>query len=228
VCLVVILVATTGCNSAFSDTGQDLRNSVGRLVPILEAYWEIPVRTRSYGSSGVLVWRDNAQLTEVYQKYRADVLSTDTVLAGIAAGKDPWSDDAAFCRGILHWLWAQFEPTRQRREEALVVLNGFTQRRSIHLEESTKAAMKDPFVNKHEAILTPNLSYEENAQVIFQAQMAHLLVQLKEFEKAIEQNELIARRYPTSRYSQQHVAQQIKTIRGIMDGSVTIPETIPE
>ena len=153
----------------------------------------------------------------------------DNVFSMNAKTTGIWSDDAAFSRGVLYWLLTQLIPNSLTDESALAVWNDFIRLGSgIHIEEPTKIAMGDAFVNKQTGILTPTLSYEENLQVIFQGYTALLLVKMKQYEKAIKENELIIQTHPTSRYAQEYARDQIRTITSIMEGKIIPPDTLPE
>jgi hypothetical protein len=153
----------------------------------------------------------------------------DNVFAINAKSAGAWSDDAMFSRGVLYCLLTQLasqDPLTQ--ESALAVWGDFIQLGPrVHIEESTKNALGNAFVNKLD-IVTPSLSYEENLRVIFLAYRALSLLKLKEYQKATKETEFIIQNYPTSKYAQAYAPDQIHNIKQIMEGKMSPPEALPE
>jgi len=230
----VLLTALTACylgacNPPRLQDDADLESSIRRLSQLLDEYYKIPTKKQNYGNSGFIVWKDQAQVTSFYERYRDEIRIMDNVFSMNAKTTGIWSDDAAFSRGVLYWLLTQLIPNSLTDESALAVWNDFIRLGSgIHIEEPTKIAMGDAFVNKQTGILTPTLSYEENLQVIFQGYTALLLVKMKQYEKAIKENELIMQTHPTSRYAKEYARDQIRAITSIMEEKIIPPDTLPE
>ena len=230
----VLLTALTACylgacNPPRLQDDADLESSIRRLSQLLDEYYKIPTKKQNYGDSGFIVWKDQAQVRSFYERYRDEIRIMDNVFSMNAKTTGIWSDDAAFSRGVLYWLLTQLIPNSLTDESALAVWNDFIRLGSgIHIEEPTKIAMGDAFVNKQTGILTPTLSYEENLQVIFQGYTALLLVKMKQYEKAIKENELIIQTHPTSRYAQEYAPDQIHAITSIMERTTIPPDTLTE
>ena len=227
---VLLTVCCLGaCTQRRLQDDADLESSIRRLSQLLDEYYKIPTKKQNYGDSGFIVWKDQAQVRSFYERYRDEISIMDNVFSMNAKTTGIWSDDAAFSRGVLYWLLTQLIPNSLTDESALAVWNDFIQLGSgIHIEEPTKIAMGDAFVNKQTGILTPTLSYEENLQVIFQGYTALLLVKMKQYEKAIKENELIMQTHPTSRYAQEYARDQIRAITSIMEAKIIPPDTLPE
>jgi hypothetical protein len=217
------------CNQARLQDDADLESSTRRLGQLLTEYYKIPTKKENYGNRGFIVWKDQAQVTSFYERHPDEIRIIDNVFSMNAKTTGIWSDDAAFSRAVLYWFLTQLIPNSLTDESALTVWNDFIQLGlGIHIEEPTKIAMGDAFVNKQTGILTPSLSYEKNLQVIFQAYTAFLLVKMKQYENAIKENELIIQSHPTSRYAQEYARDQIRTIRSMMEGKIPAPETLPD
>ena len=230
--LLMVVLLTVCCVGACKQAGlrddADLDTSIRRLSQLLEEFYKIPVYTQNFGDRSFIAWKDQGKLTSFYETYRNDFSIMNNVFSMNAKTTGIWSDDAAFSRGVLYCLLTQVAPNPLTQEGALAVWNEFLHLGSaIHIEESTKTAMGDAFINKLE-ILTPSLSYEENLQVIFRAYRTLSLIRLKEYQKAIKENELIMQTYPTSKYAQEIAQDQIRAIRDVMEGKMSPPERLPE
>jgi hypothetical protein len=228
--ILSILCCFGACKPASSQTERDLKSSMQRLNQMFQEYSRIPVKQKSYGDR-YIAWKDEGMVKAFYETYNGEILAMDARLLAISNVNDDdnaWSDDAAFCRAILHVLWTLANPEKEILQRAIVVLKEFAQSSSrVHLEELTKATMQEAFLSKQKEFLTPSLSYEQNADIALEVYVSQLLIKLKAYDEAIQQLEHIAKAYPTSRYSE-YLKDQIQAIKELKEGKITVPESLPE
>jgi hypothetical protein len=231
IAVIFLLACCLGaCKESPLQDNADLESSISRLTRLLNEYEKIPVNKQNYSDRGLIFFKDQSQLRSFYEKYRNDISIMDNVFAINAKSTSIWSDDAAFSRGVLYCLLTQIasdDPVTQ--ESALAVWGDFLQLGSaVHIEKSTKDALGVAFVTKLTLVFTPTLSYEENLQVIFHAYRVLSLIRIKEYQKAVQENEIVMKMYPTSKYTQEIAQDQIRAIKNLMEGKMTYPEALSE
>jgi hypothetical protein len=170
------------------------------------------------GDRSFIITKDKAKLASFYERYRDEISIMNNVFLLTIKGEGVWSDDAAFSRGVLYCLLTQLIPNSLTHEGAVTAWNDFLQLGSkVHMEESTKVALGDPFVNKLTLVTTPNESYENNVRVIFRAYMVLSLVAIKEYRRAISEIEASIEEYPSSTYARKIAPDQIRSIKNLME-----------
>ena len=213
------------CDFGLSQGERDFKRNLQRMNQLMRAYEKIPDKQKVDGHT-VIVWKDQQELSDFYEKNRAEFQAIDTLFMSISPSRNgnEWLDDALFGRAILYSLWTRVGPDRQIAEKAIAVLSEFVNLTpEPRLEELTKTAVQESFWNKYKEIITPELSYEENVLVLFQGSIGYLLMKLKEYEKARKQYEAIVKEYPTSKFSRQ-ANDQLKTIQELSEGKIAIPK----
>jgi len=228
--LAPLLCVLGGCDRSLSQTNDEFESRLEQLKQMFLEYNRIPVKRKSYGTD-FAVWKDQVQLQSFYENKKDEFLAMDKHFLELTNKRDDniWWDDAAFSRAVLHMLWTAANPDSQTMYQALVVLNSFANLGStIHLEKITKETMQDAFLNTQEGFLSPNLSFERNAQLALIIYSVQLFVKTKEYDKAILQIQHIEKMFPTSGYSQQFATGQLEAIRSLKKGKPTLPDTLPK
>lgn len=213
------------CNLNSPQIERDLKSSIRRLTQMMRDYEQIPESRTQYGR-GFVISKDQERLTHFRKQYQDDFKSVDDTLLKVSSTKDNnvLFDDAMFCRAILYSFWSRVDNTPEFTRRTIDVLREFVdQFPTYHIEEATKTALQESFWDKYKDVVTPNLSYEENGRLLFQASVAYLFLKLKDNESATKQYESVIKAYPDSKLA--HLAaDQIKTIRELQRGEIEIPK----
>lgn len=216
--VLITVCCLGGCRQPRLHDDADLDASIRRISQLLDEYNRIPVKTRDLGDRSFIVVKDRAQIQSFYERYRDEIRIMNNVFLLSAKGGSIWSDDADFSRGVLYCLLTQLIPNSLTHEGAIAAWRDFLRLGSkVHIEEFTRVAMGNAFVNYPTLITTPNLSYEDNIRVIFRAHMVLSLVAIKEYRKAIREIEVSVEEYPTSTYARNIAPEQIRSIKDLME-----------
>jgi hypothetical protein len=214
-----------GCNKGLSEPEEELEKTFARISTMVDEYYKLPVKHRQL-SSGVLVWRDRAAADSFYKQHSRELSRIDQELLELLNREqaNTLKDDALLGRGICYWLLSELQPAVDTQERAIGVWTEIGNKAPLHLRDFAKASTQKSFLSRFEAILTPTLSFEENVDVVFHVLRAQALLRMKKYASAIEVNEIVAKRYPSSTYADKFVKSQIETIRDLKAGKISVPD----
>ena len=217
------------CDSTSSQGERDLKGVLRRLNHLRHNYDKIPVKKKQQGTA-FIIWKDKKQLKSFYEEYQNEFKSIDNTLFKIINMRDEkvWYDDAIFCRSILYLLWTRVDPDDELVKKAIDVSGHYVDLSfNYNIEKRTKTALRESFWNKYKDVISADLSYEENARMIFQSYIAYLLLKLENYKAAIEQYELVAKTYRGTKLSE-YAKKQVNGIKDVLEGRITIPEISPQ
>lgn len=227
--LSVFFLFLNACDFRRSRIEREFDDNLRRVNRLMRDYNKIPQQQKAYENKGfveIRFWKDKEQLKRFYDKNSGEFRSVDASLTNISQNRTDNNilfDDAIFARAILYSLWGQIDRDRQTVESAIAALRDFVNLVEPHIEESTRTAMQESFWNAYRETLTPSLSYEENARILFRNNIAYFFTILKEYDQATKEYEAILKTSPTSKFAP-HAREQIKTIKDIAEGRTVIPD----